>query len=240
MKGAHPLHPPRVAALSPWPQACGSPQATWRPHPLPRGLRAPAAVCVHSVTWAASGESGRHASLHSREVPAPSPAAQRAEAVGTLMFQQMATDGQSYTSLGVTEAEGGRLTGRVLGPTEPRLSRWKGLCLSTAQLNGGLCVYSSAPLEGPVPDRGLCVHSSGLMEGALCPQLSTDGEGSVSLADSQRLTPCAPPPCLFLPSGPSWWLLPRQKKPPLTLPGTVSSRLLCLNLKSACSVFRPT
>ena len=167
---ARPPHPPRAAALSHMAPGTWQPSGPWRLHPLPRGLRAAAAVCVHSVTWAAGrGQATTcHYSPGRCQLQALLPRV--LSAVGTLMFQQMAADGQSYTETwGVTEAEGGRLKGRVLGPAEPATQpRWR-----------GLCVHSSAPLEG-----ALCP-----IEGILCPQLSTDGEGSVSLADSQRLTP---------------------------------------------------
>ena len=133
------------------------------PHPLTNGLRAAAAVRAHPVTWAASrGQATMcHYTPGRCQLQALLPSTLKA--VGTLMFQQTATDGQSYMETwGVTEAEGGRLTGRVPGPAEPTTqARW----------------------------RGPCVPSSAPMEGALCPQLTTDGEGSVSAADSRRLTP---------------------------------------------------
>lgn len=160
---AHPLHPPRVAALSHMAPGMWQPSGPWRPHPLPRGLRAPAAVCVHSVTWAASGGQAttRHYTPGRCQLQALLPSVLKA--VGTLMFQQMATDGQSYTETwGVTEAEGGRLTGRVLGPTEPETQpRWKGLCVhSPAPMEGALCLQLSPLGGGPVPDRGGSVSTA--------------------------------------------------------------------------------
>ena len=214
------------------------------PHPLTNGLRAAAAVRAHPVTWAASrGQATMcHYTPGRCQLQALLPSTLKA--VGTLMFQQTATDGQSYMETwGVTEAEGGRLTGRVPGPAEPTTqARWRGPCVPSSaplegalrQIEGALCPQLSPNRRGPVSPaqprwRGPCVHSSPPMERALCPQLT--------LGASRPHPPPLPLPAL---SRPFLLAASRQKKPPLTLPGTVFSRLLCLNLKSACSVFRPT
>ena len=109
------------------------------------------------------------------------------------------------------------------GPVLKAQPRWRGPSVRISAPWRGPCVRVSAPWRGP------CVRVSALMEGALCPQ--------PTLGASRLHPPLLPLPA---PSSPFLLAASHRKKPPLTLPGTVFSQLLCLNLKSACSVFRHT
>ena len=103
------------------------------------------------------------------------------------------------------------------------------LCPQLSPLGGGSASDRGGSVSPAQPRwRGPCVHSSPPMERALCPQ--------PTLGTSR---PHPPPLPLSALSRPFLLAASCQKKPPLTLPGTVFSRLFCLNLKSACSVFRP-